>query len=89
MWNKNLKYYKMKNSHLKIQYRNNPMTFKTFVCTYGPKIGLTMNLKNKKVPNVGRIKRTSYDPNELWIAGASKVDYKHKYNFKYNFELWP
>jgi len=33
-----------------------------------PKIGLTMNLKNKKVPNVGRIKGTSYDPNELWIA---------------------
>jgi hypothetical protein len=33
-----------------------------------PKTRLTMNLKNKKVLNGGRIKRTSYDPNELWIA---------------------
>jgi len=33
-----------------------------------PKIGLIMNLKNKKVLNVGRIKGTSYDPNELWIT---------------------
>jgi hypothetical protein len=33
-----------------------------------PKIGLTMNLKSKQIPNVGRIKRTSYDLNELWIT---------------------
>jgi hypothetical protein len=38
-----------------------------------PKIGLTMNLKNKKVLNVGRIKGTTMTQMNFGLWGASNV----------------
>jgi len=48
MWNKNLKHSKMKNNHLKIQYKNNPMHLKHSYAHMNSKIELTMNLKASK-----------------------------------------
>jgi hypothetical protein len=84
MWNKNLKHSKMKNNHLKIQYKNNPMHLKHSYAHMNSKIELTMNLKSKQVPNVGRLKGHAMTQMNFELR-ASKVDYKHKYNFK----LWP